>query len=276
MAMSWRGGLLLGIPLLSIVIFTVIGPIPQLAHYHEFADTRTRLGIPHFSDVVSNLGFLLVGCWGIWSLRDWHGDIAVRSAYRIFFLSVLATAFGSSFYHLAPDNSRLVWDRLPIALACTSLFLAQIGTRVNPVLAGRLLSWLLIIAIASVAWWRYTDLRGLGDLRAYLLVQCLPMALLPVLILAYPRSRPDSLGWFAVLGLYAAAKLAELLDAPLFHALGETLSGHSLKHLLATAAAAWVVFLVRAQDDTASASLQSARASDPAARSAATTASRSA
>jgi len=34
--------------------------------------------------------------------------------YWLFLIGLLLTAFGSSFYHLAPNNARLIWDRLPI------------------------------------------------------------------------------------------------------------------------------------------------------------------
>jgi hypothetical protein len=38
--------------------------IPQAQSYHHFADQRTLLEIPHFFDVASNIGFLVVGPWG--------------------------------------------------------------------------------------------------------------------------------------------------------------------------------------------------------------------
>ena len=43
-----------------------------------------------------------------------------------------------------------------------------------------------------------------------------------------------------MLGLYAAAKLMELADQAVLDALGVT-SGHTLKHLLAAAAALWLL-----------------------------------
>ena len=49
---------------------------------------------------------------------------AGRHGYRLFLVGLLLTAFGSGLYHLAPDNARLVWDRLPIALACAGLLAA--------------------------------------------------------------------------------------------------------------------------------------------------------
>jgi hypothetical protein len=49
-----------------LVIGALFGTrIPQPQSYHQFADQRNFLAIPHFFDVVSNLGFLVVGLWGI-------------------------------------------------------------------------------------------------------------------------------------------------------------------------------------------------------------------
>ncbi len=33
--------------------------------YHDFADKRAWLGIPHFGDVASNLLFAIAGLWGL-------------------------------------------------------------------------------------------------------------------------------------------------------------------------------------------------------------------
>ena len=52
---------------LTITFWAVIflqAPIPQDPAYHQFADLRTLLGIPHCLNVISNLPFLLVGLWG--------------------------------------------------------------------------------------------------------------------------------------------------------------------------------------------------------------------
>jgi hypothetical protein len=91
---------------------------------------------------------------------------------------------------------------------------------------------------------RRDDRDGAGDLRAYLIVQFLPMLLVPVaLALRLPARGPGALrhgDWWTVLGLYAAAKLMELADRAVFDALGVT-SGHTLKHLLAAAAALWLL-----------------------------------
>ena len=103
----------------------------------------------------------------------------------------------------------------------------------------------LLIGTASVAWWWLGEQRGAGDLRAYLFVQFLPMALLPVAIgLKLPRGAAGGVrdrDWWIVLGLYALAKVMELADRPVLEVLGGIVSGHTLKHLLAAAAGLWLL-----------------------------------
>lgn len=226
------------------------GPIAQPPHYHDFADQRTLFGIPHALDVFSNLGFALLGLWGLWQTRDQahHPHLAHGLAgYRLMWFALLLTAFGSAFYHLAPDNARLVWDRLPIALVCAGLLAA---VRAETVLAARptrhaiggqepsatRAAWVLAgLGVASVAWWSFTDLHGQGDLRPYLLLQGLPLLLIPLWQTIYCSPAADRIAFAAAMLCYVLAKLCELYDQPILATLG-VLSGHTLKHLLATLA----------------------------------------
>ena len=107
-----------------IVILALHGRIAQPAHYNEFADRSAAFGIPHAADVFSNAGFALVAIWGWLTLRPRRASDHLRAGwpgYRLFLIGLFLTAFGSAFYHLAPDNIRLIWDRLPIALVCAGL-----------------------------------------------------------------------------------------------------------------------------------------------------------
>jgi hypothetical protein len=222
---------------LSIMLAMLVhGPIAQLPHYHDFADSRSWLGLPHAADVLSNAGFALVGAWGL--IRLWpqrrHPSLAEGwLGYAIFLVALILTAAGSSYYHLAPDNDRLVWDRLPIALACAGL-LAAVRAETHPGTDIRAWSMLLSgAAVASVGWWYYT---GVGDLRPYLLLQGLPLVLIPLWQTIHDAPGQDRTAFAVALALYALAKVAELYDHEIMAILGE-LSGHTLKHLLATAAA---------------------------------------
>jgi hypothetical protein len=224
----------------------VYGSIPQPAEYHAFADQRPLLGVPNGGDVLSNVGFAIVGLWGarrLWRSRD--GLLAGRSGYAVFFAALVLTAAGSAFYHLSPDNSRLVWDRLPIALACAGL-LAAVRTESQRATDDPLFTaGLVIAAVASVAWWHATETLGRGDLRPYLLLQAAPLVLVPVWQAVHGAPIRRRLAFGAAIVLYVAGKLAELGDAALFSAL-TVASGHTLKHLFATAAAAVVTSQVGA------------------------------
>ncbi len=201
------------------------GPIAQPASYHHFADERAFLGIPRAGDVLSNLGFALVGAWGL---------AKAAPELRVFSWALLLTAFGSGWYHLAPDDARLVWDRIPIALACAGL-LAAMSARTGGKLARPLpLAALSIAAIATVPWWSAT-----GDLRPYILVQVAPLVLIPVWQALRQSPRKERFAFAATIALYALAKVAEFADRAIFETTGLA-SGHTLKHLLA-AAAAWAI-----------------------------------
>ena len=199
-------------------------------------------GIPHWGDVLSNAGFAIAGIWGLHVLRTTRDAAgrAGRLGYALFFTSLLLTSIGSGFYHWAPDNDRLVWDRLPIALACAGLLVAvrsesKPGT--NEILWT---AWLTIAAVTSVFWWQVTETAGQGDLRPYLLLQGLPLVLIPVWQAEAGAPRITRAAFGVAVLLYVIAKLAELNDHALYGWLG-AFSGHTLKHLLATMSSAILV-----------------------------------
>ena len=241
MKTGWRVFLPSLVTLAGAAALVIHGPIRQLANYHDFADERVLFGIPHGGDVVSNVGFAVVAGWGLWLLPRVHD--AGRLGYGIFLVSLLLSSIGSSFYHWAPDNSRLVWDRLPIALACAGL-LAAVRAESKP--GSNAAVWtvcLVLAAFASVWWWHVTDRAGQDDLRPYLLLQGLPLVLVPLWQSQAAAPAAERLAVGAAIAMYVAAKLAELNDHLLYLHLG-VMSGHTLKHLFATMASAALVALL--------------------------------
>jgi hypothetical protein len=234
----------LGLVLLASLGLLLYGPIVQPESYNDFADRRALFGVPNAADVLSNAGFAVVGLWGLarlWPARKHPALSGAWSGYGMFLIALVLAGAGSAFYHLAPDNARLFWDRLPIALVCAGL-LAGVRADSRPDSHGDLAAALLAIAaLASVLWWRFTDIAGTGDLRPYVLVQGLPLVLIPLWHAIYAAPRDERLAFSAAILLYAAAKAAELNDQALYSALG-WLSGHTVKHLLATAAGAVITF----------------------------------
>lgn len=239
---DWRHALLAGVVVLAVGAVMAMPPIPQDLAYHEFADQRTILGIPNFWNVASNLPFLLAGLYGLWLARVLPAPLP-RPAAVVLAAGIAAVSLGSGWYHLAPDNASLAWDRLPMTVAFMALLSLVASDRVSPDWGKRLMWPLLLAGVASVAWWQLGEARGAGDLRPYALVQFLSMLLIAVMLLLYPsRQLPAAPLWWA-LALYALAKLAEHFDAAVFAGLGGV-SGHSIKHLLAALAAGLIVHAV--------------------------------
>ena len=235
-----------GLGLAVIALF--LPRIPQPLSYHNFADHRGWLGIPNFGDVSSNLPFAIVGAWGMaWLFRPGAADFLnarERLPYLMVFAGLLLTAFGSSYYHLDPDNARLVWDRLPIMMVFTSLLAAMIAERFTVGAGLWLMPVLVALGMASVMQWYASELHGAGDLRLYAAVQVYSALALSIALLLPPRySRGSDLG--VVVGFYAMAKLLETFDRPIFNLLGGMVSGHTLKHLAATLAGYWILRMLQ-------------------------------
>jgi hypothetical protein len=156
--------------------------------------------------------------------------------YALFIVSLLLTAFGSAFYHVEPNDARLVWDRLPIALACAGLLTGVRAESRNRHDEAFETFALALAAAASVYWWNIT-----ADLRPYLLLQALPLLLIPLWQWIYHLPRERRLAFGLAIGLYVLAKIAELGDHAIYEATG-FVSGHTMKHLLASLGAAAIVF----------------------------------
>lgn len=227
----------------AVVGLLLYGPIPQLPDYHAFADRREVFGVPHWGDVISNAGFAVVGIWGLRVLLTSRRVTPGRAGslgYGVFFTSLVLTAFGSSFYHWAPDSDRLVWDRLPIALACAGLLAA---VRAESKRGTNEVAWtaaLAVAAVSSVFWWQVTEATGQGDLRPYLLLQGLPLVLVPLWQANADAPRLTRVAFGIAILLYVVAKIAELNDHAIYAQLG-FISGHTIKHLLATMSSAILV-----------------------------------
>jgi hypothetical protein len=218
--------------------------IPQNAAYHRFADQRAFRGIPNTFDVISNIPFLLIGLFASWSLIFQRSRMAFTSEaerwlFVIFFIGAACVGVGSGYYHLAPDNDRLVWDRLPMTLGFMALVAALLAERISPKVGLCFTPALLLMGLLSVVYWKLTETRGAGDLRFYAFVQYFPLILVPLLLWLFPAPYTRSLDYLGVLGFYLAAKLAEHFDCFIF-GLSHFVSGHTLKHLLAAAAVVWI------------------------------------
>jgi hypothetical protein len=235
MRSSGHGAIMLlgGLGLASAAALAAMAPIVQDQGYHAFADARPLLGIANFWNVVSNLPFVAVGAAGVAFFRK-------DAAATALFVGILLTGFGSSYYHLAPDDGTLFWDRLPMTIGFMAILAGAIGERFGDATGRRALWPLLALGLASLLWWRRT-----GDLRPYVWVQFYPCLVLPILYWWFPATTGTGI-LITAAALYGLSKGLEYFDTAISAASGGTVSGHTLKHL-AAAAACWALLRYIAQ-----------------------------
>jgi predicted membrane channel-forming protein YqfA (hemolysin III family) len=251
MSNKFRLWLLGGLSFSMLLLAAVVPPIPQPLGYHEFADERTYFGITNFFDVASNLPFLLVGIAGLVFLLFPPASPAItfedkseRWAYLVLFLSVAVVCIGSVYYHLAPDNNRLVWDRLPIAVGITALLAATLSERISPKVGLRLLPVLIAIGAGSVLNWHWSEQRGAGSLNFYIVVQFYSLLVIILLGVFFPSRYTRGSDIYVALTFYGFAKIAEIEDRTIYD-LGHVISGHTVKHLLAALGIYWILRMLR-------------------------------
>ena len=228
----------IAISLVSIIAITcvwMLDPIAQDIEYHLFYDQRTILNIPNFWNVISNLPFLMVGIAGLYTLfrsRKIQFINEIKIAYVLFFSGVSLVALGSGYYHLYPGNTSLVWDRLPMTIAFMALFSIIMAEFVSVQLGKKFLWPLIIFGVFSIIYWQHTEARGEGDLRLYILVQFLPIMVIPLILLLF-KSRFNYIGgYWLLICAYILAKLFEYFDEAIYNML-PLLSGHTIKHVIA-------------------------------------------
>ena len=224
--------------------------IAQPPDYHHFADQRLFLGVPNSLNVISNAPFLMAGVWGMTLVLRRGGTAGrlfvapvERWPYAILSVGVALTCFGSAYYHVAPDNARLVWDRLPVTLGFMSLLSALLMERVNLRVGLVALGPLLMLGLASVVQWYLSELRGAGDLRFCLMVQFYTLFLILLVVWLFPARYTRGGDLAAAMGFYVLAKIFELLDRRVF-SLGHIISGHTMKHLTAALGVYWIFRMV--------------------------------
>lgn len=237
--------ILLGLAALGLAGLILFPPIAQPLWYHDFADQRAVLGIANFWNVISNVPFVFVGSLGIWHVA-WGStkcqmDSRERWMHLFFFAAVALMGVGSAFYHLSPNNDRLVWDRLPIAVTFMALFAIIITEYLSRRAGVVLFVPLVLLGAATVFYWHLTETWGRGDLRPYLLTQLYPAVAMPLILWLCPKSYTSTGTLYSAMAWYAGAKLYEFLDKDIF-SFGQVISGHTLKHIGA-AVSCYLIFI---------------------------------
>lgn len=113
-------GLLFLLFCVTAVILYRTPAIAQEVSYHQFADTRSLFGIPHFANIASNLLLIVLGACGVSFLSSSKSPFfhysQEKAVWRIFFGWAILAGLGSMFYHWHPSNFSLAVDRFPLSI----------------------------------------------------------------------------------------------------------------------------------------------------------------
>lgn len=236
---------------LSLVItflFFFTKPImTQPQSYHNFADTRFFWGIPNALDVLSNFFFLVAGALGISEVLK-QAKLLTKKSWFWFFLSIILIAPGSAYYHWDPNDSTLVWDRIPMSMGFMALYVALLVEHISAPLERYLIPAILL-GIISVIVWAVTT-----DLRFYFWVQFSSFVTIPLILILFKSRYSHKIYFLYALVIYGLAKWTEVKDHEIFYGTGNIISGHTLKHILAALGLAtlWWMIKVRRPCDTSS------------------------
>lgn len=225
---SFLAGLII---LLLLAIF--LPAIAQNQNYHNFADQRTFFGIKNTSNTLSNLAFVIVGLWGLINFYK-NKYIKITNAFSVllnlFFITIILTGLGSSYYHLSPNDFTLVFDRLALSLVFAVVLAMLASIRISERSGFHTLAELIILAPLSVLLWNYN-----GNLTPYAVLQFGGIIII-VLTLLLTKPQKQSPCFASLIILYGFAKVAEFYDGQIFLLTQNLISGHTFKHIIAALA----------------------------------------
>jgi hypothetical protein len=233
--------------LASLLVFIIAaisyGPISQPQEYHDFADDREFLSIPNALDVMSNLVIIYPGIVGLALVHERRKNSQLSddevSIHITLFSGMILTFAGSVWFHLDPNDSTMLWDRLGMSVVIGSCISLLIHDMYDRGLAGKVHLPIVVLSLISVLWWPVFD-----DLRFYFIVKHHPFILFPILLFYGNRIYDKVSGYYWGLSMFILATVFEFTDLQIFEITG-FISGHTLKHIFAGIGLWFVMAMIR-------------------------------
>nr|AEC33262.1 hypothetical protein 400.2 [Triticum aestivum] len=113
----------------------------------------------------------------------------------LFYVGNVGAAFGSAYYHLKPDDDRLIWDRLPMMMSASSLLSILVIERVDERAGLSCLISLLSLLLVSSACERILD-----DMRLWVVLNLVPCVAIPAMLFLFAPKYTHSRFWFLATG----------------------------------------------------------------------------
>lgn len=235
--------LLVAMAVASVAGLIAWGPVTLAPSAHAYADDRAWGGLHNAANVLASLPLLAAALWGVFATRASRWGDELRRPWTSFHVCAGAAAAVAAVYHAAPGDASFVLAHALTAAGFVFLGQGVLAERVHPgfgsvralVGAGLLaaLACAIVLVGASLG-------RGI-DMRPLLLLQVMPVLLIPAGALWLPGSHTRASDWIIMLLAYGVAKGLDAADAAVLSVTG-SISGHGLMHLSLAAVAGWLAY----------------------------------
>jgi hypothetical protein len=219
------------------------GPIVLSEATHRYADERVWLGLTSGANVWVNMVMFVAATWGWHATRNSRWAVQLRTPWQLFHVCVMTSAVFAGLYHAQPGNALFVLTHISAASGFVMLTLGMLAERVHARFGSRLVCGLVLAgtALTGGAMLLGHSLGGVLDMRPLLLLEIIPVLVIPAGALSLAGRFTQASDWVVVLTFYAISKLLEANDASVLNATG-WISGHTLMHVALTGAVAWMSY----------------------------------
>lgn len=219
------------------------GPVLLTAQTHGYADSRSWLGVPNAMNVLASVPVLACAVWG-WratAASTWPRELQLP--WRGFHACAIVSSLVAMAYHAWPLDASFLLSRMAqsgaFLLLGLGLMAEGVDLRFGGALACASATGVAAAAGSAVAMSNYF---GLGfDMRPLLLLEILPVLLIPAGAISLAGRYTRRSDWSFVLLVYATSRTFESADAGILAAT-EWVSGHSLMHLSLGLVVGWAAY----------------------------------
>lgn len=216
------------------------GPVLLHATTHNYADARPLFGVANGASAAFSLPMLLAGAWGWRALGRSVWPASLQRPWQLYFGCITLAGGLSAAYHLAPNDFGFLLAQATAAGAFVMLLCGVLAERMDARF-GTPRACAAVLATVVLA----TGVSSLGaaaDLRPLLMLQLLPVLLIPAGALSLRGRHTRRADWLLMLSLYALARVFDWGDAAVMRLTGGALSGHALMHLCLAGVVAWLAY----------------------------------
>jgi hypothetical protein len=243
--LSRRCALTLLIALAAATVAGLIawGPVLLATTAHAYADDRAWGGLPNSANVLASLPLLAAGIWGLLATRASRWSEELRRPWMAFHACAAAAATVAAVYHAAPGDTSFILAHALTGAAFVFLGQGVLAERVHPEFGSTqaLLGASALVGLACAFVFAGAALGHGIDMRPFMLLEVLPVLLIPAGALWLPGAHTRASDWIIMLVAYGVAKGFDAADAAVLSATG-WISGHALMHLSLAAVAAWLAY----------------------------------